>query len=186
MRTFLTLAELIRPFLDMFSISSTLVKPLHLQAIIRGGGRWWWPLDKLTEFLVSVGPLAIRLHLPDLRLHSEWEPVIHSLGKVTCCASSPLYHTCCFPCFLFTWTSDDLPVGPPVIMAVGQPTRPRYQRLARLHQTPAGEAYVTNPPDSIPTGNVPIFVASLVLARAGIFTRTWLCSPGRFQTSLPC
>lgn len=34
LRTFLTLAELIRLFLDMFSISSTLVKPLHLQAII--------------------------------------------------------------------------------------------------------------------------------------------------------
>ena len=33
-RTFLTLAELIRPFLAMFSMSSILVEPLHLQAMI--------------------------------------------------------------------------------------------------------------------------------------------------------
>lgn len=35
LRTFLTLAELMRPFLAMFSMSSTLEEPLHLQAMIR-------------------------------------------------------------------------------------------------------------------------------------------------------
>jgi len=40
LRTFLTLAELISPFLAMLSMSSRLVEPLHLQAMIgeRAGG----------------------------------------------------------------------------------------------------------------------------------------------------
>jgi hypothetical protein len=61
------------------------------------------------------------------------------------------------------------PVGLSPIMAVGQPTRPRYQGQARPHQTHPGAVSFTNPPDSIPTGNVPIFLVSLVLTRPGFF-----------------
>jgi len=48
-------------------------------------------------------------------------------------------------------------------MAAGQPTRPRYQRLAQLPQTHPGDCYLTEPPAANPTENVLILVASLVL-----------------------
>lgn len=40
LHTFLTRAEVIRPFLNIFSMSSTLVKPLDLQAIVGGKASW--------------------------------------------------------------------------------------------------------------------------------------------------
>jgi hypothetical protein len=53
------------PFLDMFSISSTFVKPLHLQAII--GGNFGGDLE---TSLKRTGRIYDIIHAPD-HLHSD-------------------------------------------------------------------------------------------------------------------
>ncbi|KAF9788313.1 hypothetical protein BJ322DRAFT_1106319 [Thelephora terrestris] len=75
-------------------------------------------------------------------------------------------------------------------MVVGQPPRLGYQRLAQLHQTHAAEAYLANPPDSTPTGNVPIFprqVSDLTpsLSGPGISTALPLDTPSTSDPASP-
>lgn len=170
-RTFITLAELIRPFLDMFSISSMLVKPLDLQAIIGGnvGG-------------VLKTRQSWREHPPG-RLQPDSDVIQNSqfTASVKSRAQKQQRWAAALAVFLVS-SSPATSVGLSSIMAVGQPTRPKYQRLARPHQSHPDAVYFTNPSDSIPTGNVPVFLASPVLARPGFSFRTCLCSPGRLRT----
>ena len=139
-----------RPFLAMLSMSSMLVEPLHLQAMVGeevGGGLGL----KASRRSLSVNHSALR--------NSEVITSIftHSHGNVTCRNLLGL----CPACFLLTATTP--PVGLSPTMAVGQPTRQRYQRPLQPHQTIPGDFYLTGPPAAIPTGNVHILVASLVL-----------------------
>lgn len=167
LRTFLTLAELISPFRAMLSMSSTLVEPLHLQAMIgeNGGGSLNLRASRRNR---RINPFRTR------------NSGKHSHGNVTCQTSPASVSVLCF---LLTATTP--PVGLSPTMAVGQPTRPRYQRPVQPHQLIPGGFYLTKPPSTIPTGNVHVLVASLSsLVTLGVFIQSWRFSPGKFQTVL--
>jgi hypothetical protein len=168
-RTSLTLAELIRPFLAMFSMSSTLVEPLDLQAMI-----------------VEASQRRDQGHRSPRSVASD--AIIHSLRKVTCGSPClPLSHLRYFlvscllryhrrPASRSIPTHGRRPADPPKIPTTGSPSP----------DTPSRGLFEVRLQLQFPQGKPPIFVASLVLARAGVFIQTWLCSPGRFRTSLPC
>jgi hypothetical protein len=170
-RTSLTLAEVMRPLLAMLSMSATLVEALHLQAMVWGkaGGspkisrrksepEWW-----IRSALRRPG-----CHHP----HQCHQRTATGTSRAECLArvSRPI------PRSPVSFINGCLPrqSAYPQAMAVGQPSRPRYQQPVSPHPTHPGDLHLTTPPAAIPAENVPVFVVGLVLAGPGIFISSWL------------
>ena len=131
---------------DEFGIGGTAAFPGH------GWGTRWWECGGGNR--LSIHPFRTSV-TPEVTRPSHTAPKGH-----VCQSLSPLFVL-----------NDDHPVSrQSQTMAVGQPARPRYQRLAQPRQTRPGD--LTNHPAAIPTVNVPILVASLALVWPGVFHLT--------------